>query len=76
MQKKLARSQIAFSALLFYITRLDLFYDKISITWNQPSTNKFIYLGKVFIKLINKSGRNYFQGHGEHLVWRYKDKHL
>jgi hypothetical protein len=65
MKKKLARSQIAFSALLFYITRLDFFYDKISITWNQPSTNKFIYPGKVLIKLIKKIRQKLLAG-----TWR------
>jgi hypothetical protein len=58
--------------LSFYITRLDLFNDIIFYYLNQPSTNKFFYPGKVFIRLMKKSSRNCLQGHGEHLLWRLR----
>jgi hypothetical protein len=77
MKKKLARSQIAFSALSFYITRLDLFND-IIFYYMEPTIYEYIYLSGKSVHQTNKkkSGRNYLQEHGEHLLLRFKDKHL
>jgi hypothetical protein len=48
VKKKLARSQIAFSALSFYIIRLDLFYD-IIFYYMEPTIYEKTYLsGKSF----------------------------
>jgi hypothetical protein len=53
MKKKLARSQVAFF-LPFHSTYPGFIFTMIlfSITWKQLSANKFIYLGKVFLRLM------------------------